>query len=180
MTELRDLERELSRLHGRLLAAAAFVLLAFALLAARLVYLQVVRHDELAEQAESNRTAVVPIVPNRGLILDRNGVVLATNYSAYTLEITPSRIAGGTAALDALIDELSQVVEIQPRDRKRFRRLLDESRSFESLPIRTKLGDDEVARFMAQRFRFAGVDVRARLFRSYPLGETGSHLLGYI
>jgi penicillin-binding protein 2 len=176
MTEIRDLESELSRFRLRLLAAAAFVLLAFGLLGARLVHLQVFRHDELATQAEANRIAVVPIVPNRGLIVDRNGVVLATNYSAYTLEITPSRVQ----ALEPLIDELSEVVEITPRDRKRFKRLLDESRNFESLPIRTKLTEDEVARFTAQRFRFTGVDVKARLFRSYPLGDVGSHLLGYI
>jgi penicillin-binding protein 2 len=180
MTELRDVERDLSRFRGRLLAAAVFVLAAFALLAARLVHLQVFRHDELATQAENNRIAVVPIVPNRGLIVDRHGVVLATNYSAYTLEITPSRVPGGSAALDALIDELATVVEIAPRDRRRFKRLLDESKSIDSLPIRTKLDDGEVARFMAQRFRFDGVDIRARLFRQYPLGETGSHLLGYI
>ena len=180
MTELRDLERELDRFNGRLIAAAAFVLFAFALLGARLVYLQVIRHEELSTQAEANRIAVVPIVPNRGLIVDRNGVVLATNYSAYTLEITPSRVNGGSAGLEALIDELATVVDIQLRDRRRFKRLLEESKSFESLPIRTKLGDEDVARFMAQRFRFPGVDVKARLFRSYPLGDTGSHLLGYI
>ena len=72
------------------------------------------------------------------------------------------------------------MVEIQPRDRKRFKRLLEESKSFESLPIRTKLTDEEVARFTAQRFRFPGVDIKARLFRNYPLGEIGSHLIGYI
>jgi penicillin-binding protein 2 len=180
MTELKDLDRELARFHARVLAAAVFVLIGFGLLAWRLVHLQVVRHEELATQAENNRIAVVPIVPNRGLIVDRNGVVLATNYSAYTLEITPSRIEGGPAALEPLIDELAQIVEIQPRDRRRFKRLQEESKNFESLPIRTKLSDEEVARFMAQRFRFAGVDVKARLFRNYPLGETGSHLLGYI
>ena len=180
MTELRDVERDLDRFRGRLIAAAVFVLLAFGLLAARLVYLQVLRHDELATQAEANRIAVVPIVPNRGLIVDRNGVVLATNYSAYTLEITPSRIPGGSAALEPLIDTLAQIVEIGPRDRRRFKRLLEEGKSFESLPIRTKLSDEEVARFTAQRFRFPGVDVKARLFRNYPLGDTGSHLLGYI
>ena len=85
MTELRDLEFELGRFRGRVLAAAAFVFLAFSLLTARLVHLQVFRHEELATQAEANRIAVVPIVPNRGLIVDRHGVVLATNYSAYTL-----------------------------------------------------------------------------------------------
>ena len=177
MTELRNLERELDRFNGRLIAAALFVLLCFGLLGSRLVWLQVVRHEELAQQAEANRVAVVPVVPNRGLIQDRNGLVLATNYSAYTLEITPSKVKGD---LDGMIDSLAQVLEIQTRDRRRFKRLQDESKSFESLPIRTKLSDEEVARFMAQRFRFPGVDVRARLFRSYPAGEVGSHLIGYI
>jgi penicillin-binding protein 2 len=177
MIELKNIERELDNFRGRLLAAALFVLIGFGLLGARLYYLQVHRHQDLATQAEANRIAVLPVVPNRGLIVDRNGVVLATNYSAYTLEITPSRLE---ASLDSTIDALSELVEITSRDRRRFKRLLDEGKSFESLPIRTKLSDEEVARFVAQRFRFAGVDVRARLFRQYPLGEVGSHLLGYI
>ena len=177
MTELKDVERELGHFRGRLLAAAVFVLVCFGLLAARLIFLQVVKHDELSTQAEANRIAILPVVPNRGLIVDRNGVVLATNYSAYTLEITPSRLTG---TLDATIDALAEMVEITPRDRRRFKRLMEDGKSFDSLPIRTKLSDEEVARFVAQRFRFAGVDVRARLFRQYPLGEVGSHLLGYI
>ncbi|RYF35037.1 MAG: penicillin-binding protein 2, partial [Comamonadaceae bacterium] len=149
----------------------------FLLLASRLVYLQVFRHEDLSEQAENNRTAIVPIVPNRGLILDRNGIVLATNYSAYTLEITPSRL---TETLEKTIDELGQVVEIQARDKRRFRKLLEESKGFESLPIRTKLTDEEVARFAAQRYRYPGVEIKARLFRSYPWGELASHVIGYI
>ncbi len=176
MTELKNVEQEVGRFHMRLAAAAAFVLFAFGLLAARLVYLQVYKNEELSTQAENNRITVVPIVPNRGLILDRNGIVLANNYSAYTLEITPSKVDD----LEATIDRLAELVEIQPRDRKRFKRLTEENKSFESLPIRTKLSDDEVARFTAQRFRFAGVDIKARLFRNYPLGEVGSHLIGYI
>jgi penicillin-binding protein 2 len=137
----------------------------------------VVRHEDLAEQAENNRTSIVPIVPNRGLILDRNGVVLASNYSAYTLEITPSRLL---EPLDRTVEHLAQVIDIQPRDRRRFRKLLDESKGFESLPIRTKLTDEEVARFAAQRYRFPGVEIKARLFRSYPFGELASHVIGYI
>jgi penicillin-binding protein 2 len=176
MAELKNLENELDRFRLRLLAAAAIVLLAFGLLIARLSYLQVVRYEDLAEQAETNRTAVLPIVPNRGQIVDRNGVVLATNYSAYTLEIAPSKVGD----VDATIDALSSIVDIGTRDRRRFKRLMEEGKSFDSLPIRTKLSDEEVARFMVQRFRFPGVDVKARLFRNYPLGETGSHLLGYI
>ncbi len=176
MTELRNVEADLSRFRARVLVASLVVLCAFAVLAARLVYLQVYRHDDLSEQAESNRTAIVPIVPNRGQILDRNGVVLATNYSAYTLEIMPSRVN----SVEETIAALEKVVDIQPRDKKRFKRLREESKSFESLPIRTRLTDEEVARFAAQRFRFPGVDIKARLFRSYPHGELGSHVVGYI
>ncbi len=176
MTELRNVEADLSRFRARVLVASLVVLLCFVLLVARLVYLQVVRHDDLSEQAESNRTAVVPIVPNRGLILDRSGVVLATNYSAYTLEITPSKVAN----LDETIAALEKIIDIQLRDKRRFKRLREESKNFESLPIRTRLSDEEVARFAAQRFRFPGVDIKARLFRSYPFGEVGSHVVGYI
>ncbi|HUG22970.1 penicillin-binding protein 2 [Piscinibacter sp.] len=176
MTELKNIERELSRFRMRLLAAAAFVLFGFGLLAARLVYLQVYQYEKLSTRAEANRIAVLPVVPQRGVIVDRNGIVLATNYSAYTLEIMPSKVDD----LDATIAALAGIVDIQPHDRRKFKRLVEESKSFESLPIRTKLSDDDVARFMAQRFRFPGVDVKARLFRHYPLGEVGSHVLGYI
>ncbi len=176
MTELRNVEADLSRFRARVLVASLVVLLCFVLLVARLVYLQVYRHDDLSEQAESNRTAVVPIVPNRGLILDRNGVVLATNYSAYTLEITPSMVAN----LDETIAALEKVIDIQLRDKRRFKRLREAAKNFESLPIRTRLTDEEVARFAVQRFRFPGVDIKARLFRSYPFGEVGSHVVGYI
>lgn len=176
MTELKNLEQELGRFRSRLWAAAGFVLFCFGLLVFRLVVLQVVRHDDLATQAENNRISVVPIVPNRGLIVDRHGVVLANNYAAYTLEITPSKVDN----LEQTIEDLSQIVDIQTRDRRRFKRLREESKSFESIPIRTRLTDEEVARFTAQRFRFPGVDIQARLFRHYPYGELASHVLGYI
>ncbi|WP_298011195.1 penicillin-binding protein 2 [uncultured Aquabacterium sp.] len=176
MTELKNLEAELSRFRLRLWAAAGFVLLCFSLLVFRLVTLQVVRHEQLATQAESNRIAVVPIVPNRGLIVDRNGAVLANDYSAYTLEITPSKVQD----VEATIDALAEIVDIQARDRRRFKRLREESKSFESIPIRTRLSDEEVARFTAQRYRFPGVDIQARLFRHYPYGALASHVLGYI
>jgi penicillin-binding protein 2 len=173
---LRNLHQELSRFRVRVLAAGAFVLFCFGLLVARLVWLQVMQHDSFAERAESNRIAIVPIVPNRGLIKDRNGVVLASNYSAYTLEINPEKVID----LDRTIEALGQIVDIQARDKRRFKRLAEEAKHTDSLPIRTKLTDEEVARFTAQRFRFPGVEIKARLFRSYPLGEVGSHLIGYI
>jgi penicillin-binding protein 2 len=177
MTEIRNVEAELVRFRVRLAVVALAVLVAFGLLAWRLYHLQVSRHTDLARQAETNRTAVVPIVPHRGEILDRNGVVLATNYKAYTLEITPSRLG---RPVDEAIDAIGEVVEVTARDRKRFRRLLEDSRNFESLPIRMRLSDEEVARFAAQRYRFPGVEIKARLFRTYPLGETGAHVIGYI
>ncbi|MDP2368683.1 penicillin-binding protein 2 [Rhodoferax sp.] len=176
MTELRNVEADLARFKARVLVVSIVVVSAFLLLFSRLVYLQVVRHEDLREQAEANRTAIVPVVPNRGLIQDRNGIVLATNYSAYTLEITPSK----TPNVEQTIEELSKLIEITPRDRRRFKKLTDESKSFESLPIRTRLSDEEVARFAAQRFRFPGVDIKARLFRQYPYGELASHVIGYI
>ncbi len=176
MTELRNVERELGRFRQRLMIASFGIALLFTALISRLVWLQVVKHEQLATQAEENRVSVVPIVPNRGLILDRNGVVLATNYSAYTLELTPSKLDD----VEATIEELAKLVEITTRDRRRFKKLTEESKNFESLPIRTRLTDEEVARFVAQRWRFTGVDIKARPFRQYPLGETASHVLGYI
>ncbi len=176
MTELRNVELDLGRFRSRVFVISLVVVLCFTLLVVRLVYLQVLRHTDLWAQAESNRTSIVPIVPNRGLILDRNGIVLASNYSAYTLEITPSKTAG----VEQTLENLSQVLDITVRDRRRFKKLMDESKSFESLPIRTRLTDTEVARFAAQRFRFPGVDIKARLFRNYPYGALASHVIGYI
>lgn len=177
MTEFKNTEREVHLFRLRLSVAGIFVLVLFGILLSRFFWLQVVRHEAYHLKAEDNRISVVPIVPNRGLILDRNGVVLARNFSAYTLEITPSKI---NAPLDEVITSLSALVEIQPKDRKRFRRLLEEAKNFESVPIRTRLTDEEVARFTAQRYRFPGVEIQARLFRQYPLGDTASHVIGYI
>ncbi|HYD97496.1 MAG TPA: penicillin-binding protein 2 [Noviherbaspirillum sp.] len=177
MTEFKNTEQELHFFRLRLSVVGVFVFICFGLLFARFLWLQVFKYSDYASQAEDNRVSVVPVVPNRGLILDRNGVVLARNFSAYTLEITPSKIAD---TLDGVIEELSSVVDIQPKDRRRFRRLLEEAKNFESVPIRTRLTDEEVARFTAQRYRFPGVEIQARLFRQYPLGETASHVIGYI
>jgi penicillin-binding protein 2 len=176
LAELRDHQADLDRFRRRVVVVQLVVLACFLLVLARLSYLQIVRHEDLLEQAENNRTAVIPTVPPRGSILDRNGIELASNYSAYTLEITPSKVAD----LEATIDALGELVEIQGKDRRRFKRLREDSRSFDSLPIRTRLSDEEVARFSAQRYRFPGVEIKARLFRQYPYGELASHVVGYI
>jgi penicillin-binding protein 2 len=173
---MRNPEREVHYFRLRVLVAMAFVLLCFTLLGARFAWLQVVKHEAYLAQAEQNRIAVLPVAPNRGLIKDRNGRIIARNYSAYTLEVTPSKVT----SLEQTIDQLAQVVEVQPRDRRRFKKLLEDTKRFDSVPIRTRLSDEEVARFTAQRYRFPGVELRARLFRDYPLGQVGSHMLGYI
>jgi len=176
LAELRDTQADILRFRDRVMVMQLAILICFILLLSRLAYLQLVRHEDLLAQAENNRTAVLPTVPPRGTILDRNGVILASNYSAYTLEITPSKVQD----LEGTINELSELVDIQSKDRRRFKRLREESKSFDSLPIRTRLTDEEVARFSAQRYRFPGVDIKARLFRHYPYGELASHVIGYI
>jgi penicillin-binding protein 2 len=177
MTEFKNTERELHFFRLRLSVLGLLVFVCFGLLFARFLWLQAYKYKDYAALAEDNRISVVPVVPNRGLIVDRNGVVLARNFSAYTLEITPSKIKG---ELDAVIDELATLVDIQPKDRRRFRKQLEESKNIGSVPIRTRLTDEEVARFAAQRYRFEGVDIQARLFRQYPLGKVASHVIGYI
>ncbi|HEX4916884.1 MAG TPA: penicillin-binding protein 2 [Limnobacter sp.] len=176
MTEFNHPEQSLKQFRFRLFLAGLFVVFLFMILVARLLWLQVISYDKYQSKAEDNRITIVPLVPNRGLIMDRNGVVLANNYSAYTLEITPSKIDN----LDKLIDELGKIVEISSLDRRRFKKLRFESKRFESIPIRTRLTDEEVARFAVQSFRFPGVEIRARLFRQYPYGPFAAHMLGYI
>jgi len=176
LTEFKDHQRELYYFQLRIGIAGAFVLAAFSLLLVRLVYLQVLQYDYYRTKAEDNRISIVPIMPNRGLILDRSGTVMARNYSAYTLEISPGKVAD----LEKTIDELAAIVEIRPSDRLRFKRLRIEAKGADSLPIRTRLTDEEVAKFAVNRYRFPGVDIQARLFRQYPLNELASHLVGYI
>ncbi len=174
--ELKNTQREIYYFRLRLALSLVFVLVMLFVLLTRLVYLQVLKHNHYQTMAENNRISIVPIVPNRGMIFDRNGEMLARNYSGYTLEITP----GKTDDLEATIDQLAQLVDIQPKHRKRFKKLLAESHKFESLPIRSRLSDEEVARFAAQSYRFPEVEIKARLFREYPYNEQTSHLIGYV
>ncbi len=176
LAELKNVRRELHHFQLRLGVAGALVLVAFAVLFGRFFYLQVIQHQYYDTKAEDNRISIVPIQPNRGLILDRNGVVLARNYSAYTLELTLSKIPD----LEGTIDALAQFVDIQPRDRRRFQKLREESKGQDNLTLRSRLSDEEVAVLAVNRYRFSGVDIKGRPFRQYPLGEVASHVVGYI
>lgn len=173
---LKNLDRELYRFHGRIKLGAAFVALLACTLLARGFYLQVVKQEHYAQRAENNRISLVPTAPNRGLILDRNDRILAENYSAYTLELTKSETAG----LEVTLAEVSKLVEITPGQLRRFRRLLAESHEFETVPLKSKLSDEEVAVLAANRYRLPGVEVKARLFRNYQAGPGMAHVVGFI
>jgi len=176
LTPLKNLDRELARFHGRLKAGAAFVALLAATLLAREFYLQVVQHEHYIQRAESNRISLVPTAPNRGLILDRNDQILAENYSAYTLEV----IRVQTHDLEATLAEVGKLIEITPGQLRRFRRLLTESHEFETVPLKSKLSDEEVAILAANRYRLPGIEVKARLFRNYQAGPGMAHVVGFI
>jgi len=174
--ELKNYQHEQYYFKLRLGFTAFVVLALFGVLAARFFYLQIKQYQHYQTLAENNRISLVPIIPNRGLILDKNGVVLAHNFFVYTLEITPSKIKN----LEETIAQISQLVEISTLDRKRFNKFREQSHSFESAPIRTHLNEIEAARFAVNHYRFPGVEIKSRLYRHYPLGKLGSHMVGYI
>jgi len=169
-------EEEFQRYRRRMEIAVIMVALALLGLFGRFIWLQVVQYDRYHALAEENRISLVPAPPSRGVIYDRMGTVLAHNFTASTLEITPSK----AGRLEEVIDRLGQIVTIEPGDRKRFRKLLAESKNFETLPIRNLLTQEEAARFAVNRYRFPGVEMKARLFRQYPFGESFAHVVGYI
>ena len=176
VTPLKNLDHELARFHGRLKVGAAFVLLLAATLLARAFYLQIGQHEYFIQRAESNRISQVPTSPNRGLILDRKERILAENYSAYTLELTRAQ----TGDLEATLAEVGRLIEITPGQLRRFRRLLAESHEFETVPLKNKLTDEEVAILATNRYRLPGVEVKARLFRNYQAGPSMAHVVGFI
>ena len=180
--ELKNHQHEQHYFRLRLGVLGLLVLICFSILAMRLYYLQIVKYDYFQTLAESNRISLVPIVPNRGLISDRNGVILAHNFFVYTLEITPSKITDpkNPKSLENTIQEISKLVEVSGLDRKQFNKFRTQSHNFESVPIRTHLNEIEAARFAVNRYRFPGVEIRSRLFRHYPQGKLGAHMVGYI
>ncbi|MFZ9525217.1 MAG: penicillin-binding protein 2, partial [Burkholderiaceae bacterium] len=160
----------------RSLVSAALMLVLLGLLLSRFVWLQVVQHDAYWDKAEDNRIALVPVPAARGVIFSREGEVLADNTPAYNLEITPAQ----TESIEQTLDVIDQIIEVSPKDKRRFRQLLKESRSLDSLPLKVRLSDEEVARISANRYRLPGVEIKARLYRSYPHASLLAHVVGYI
>lgn len=172
----REEIRQNSQYQTRLKIAAVFIIATFAVLLGRLLVLETLQYEYFNTLAESNRISLVPTQPNRGLIIDRNGIVLAENRAVYTVEIYPNKIDD----LKATIADLAGVIELNDVDRRRFEKRLRESRKFDSIPVKSFLSDAEVARFAASKYRLKGVEMTTRLFRSYPKGTVAAHVLGHV
>ena len=165
------------RLFERRAMAAVFIIIALTLvLIGRLVMLQVMRYDYYAELSQGNRVRVEPLPAQRGLILDRNGAVLAENRPAFQLELVRERVPD----VDATLRRLIEIGVLPADDLDDTRKLVKSRRGFESTPIRLRLTDEEIARFAVHRFEFPGVDIATRLTRFYPHGEHAVHALGYV
>ena len=173
---LKDHFRETRMFNIRVVLALICSLLLILLVISRLIYLQIVNHDLYTTLSEENRFFISAIPPNRGLIYDRNNVLLAQNLPAYNLELTPERIKN----IDATIASLTEIIDITDADIERFKEQLGPYNRFKPIPLRTHLSDEEVARFAVNRYRFPGVDIAAGLIRHYPFEGLFSHTIGYV
>ncbi|MEK6750204.1 MAG: penicillin-binding protein 2 [Pseudomonadota bacterium] len=173
---LKDVIRETEVFSGRVIFAGVVIGVLALALVARLVYLQIVSYDHFQTLSHDNRVTIAPITPTRGLIYDRNGVVLAQNLPSFSLEITPERVGNLATTLEAL----GKLIRIEPIDLKRFEKLRKQISQFKTVPLRYRLSEEEVARFFVRRYQFPGVEIRAQLMRHYPLGTTAVHAIGYV
>jgi penicillin-binding protein 2 len=173
---IKDHNAEQDLFERRAVAAVIVMLVAFAAVIFRLVWLQVVRYDYFAELSQGNRIKIEPIPPNRGLILDRNGSPLASNAPSYQLELTREQVTD----LDGTLGGLADLALVDRSEIPALRRDIRSRRSFEAVPIKLQLTDEELARFAARRHEFPGVAIQPRLTRYYPLGASGVHALGYV
>ena len=173
---LKDITHESNLFRTRVIFAYVVIVALFLGLVLRLVELQVIEHGHFQTLSHNNRVKIVPIAPTRGLIFDRNGVVLAQNTPSFSLEIVPEDVGD----LEKVVDELREIIGISDADEQRFLSLVSKNRRFDSIALRTRLTEEEVARFAVNRHRYPGVDVHARLSRDYPLGSLAVHLIGYV
>ena len=174
--QIKDYLRETRLFNNRISIIVVIVSILALLLFLRLAYLQLINYRHFATLSQENRINPVPIPPVRGLVLDRNGVVLAQNYPVMTLEIIPDQVKD----MNALLQELGGLVAINDKDLKNFRKLVRERPRFESIALRSQLTDQEAANFAVNRHRLNGAELRARLQRHYPQGGLGVHAIGYV
>ena len=173
---IKDPRGENALFRRRALAGFVLILLALGLLLSRFVFLQVLRHDEFVTRSQNNRVKPRAIPPARGLIYDRNGVLLADNVPAFRLEVVPEQVKD----MSALLTRLGRVVPLGQDDLDTFRKQLKQSRRFDSVPLKMHLTEDEIDRFAVNRWRFPGVDVVPYLTRHYPFGGLFAHVVGYV
>jgi penicillin-binding protein 2 len=173
---IKDHWREQRLFDQRALVCAAVIGLATVGLIVRLFLLQVSRHDYYAELSQGNRVRTEPIPAARGLILDRHGELIAGSQPAYQLELVPEEVPD----IDATLDGLAELGLIRAEDVDEIARTIDSSRTFDSVPIRLRMSDEDVARFAVHRFEFRGVDIKTRQTRWYPNGNLAVHALGYV
>ena len=172
----RDAERARRRYRSRVIVGAAAAGAGLLLLFLRVAYLQVVQNEHYTTLSHENRIRIRPISPARGLVRDRNGVVLARNFSVFSLEVVPEQTAG----VDRTLRRLREILDIDGMEEERFRQQLRDLPAFESIPLKTRLDEREVAVFSVNRHRFPGVDIHTRLVREYPFGEALTHVVGYV
>jgi penicillin-binding protein 2 len=173
---IKDHHAEQRLFEGRAIAAAVIMVIALGSVIARLVWLQVVQYDYFADLSQGNRIKIEPIPPNRGLILDRNGLPLATNAPSYQLELTREQVTD----IDATLVGLAKLGLLDNADFPSLKKDIRSRRSFEAVPVKLQLTDEELARFAARRYQFPGVEIRPRLTRYYPLGASSVHAIGYV
>ncbi|HEX4973317.1 MAG TPA: penicillin-binding protein 2 [Steroidobacteraceae bacterium] len=173
---IKDHHAEQRLFEGRAIAAAVIMVIALGSVIARLIWLQVIQYDYFADLSQGNRIKVEPIPPNRGLILDRNGLPLATNAPSYQLELTREQVTD----IDATLLGLAQLGLLDNADFPSLKKDIRSRRSFEAVPVKLQLTDEELARFAARRYQFPGVEIRPRLTRYYPLGASSVHAIGYV
>ncbi|MDF1762294.1 MAG: penicillin-binding protein 2 [Oleibacter sp.] len=168
-------ERRLFR--NRAVVAALIVLIALSMLVWRMFYLQVLSHEKYRDLSENNRIQLRPVAPNRGLIYDRNGVLLAENIPSYSLTIVPERAAD----LDETLAFLQDLIGFSERDLEQFeKRLSYRRRPYDPVVLRYRLSEKEIADVLVNRYYLPGIDVEAQLVRHYPLGDAFAHVLGYV
>lgn len=175
-TAIKNARGEAALFRTRAVVGFVAILAGLGVLVGRFVWLQVLHHDEFSTRSEQNRVHVVHLPPARGLIYDRNGVLLADNVPAFRLEVVPERVKD----MDAMLARLGALVPLGDDDLKRFRQQLQQHRAFQSVPLKLKLTEDEIGRFAVNQWRFPGVSVVPYLTRRYPQGESFAHVVGYV
>jgi len=173
---IKDGRQEAALFARRAVVGFLVILILLGVLGVRFWYLQVSQHDEFQARSDANRILTRPLAPARGLIYDRNGVLLAENVAAFRLEVIPEQVAD----MDALLHDLQDTIGVSDDDIARFKALVKSKRSYQSVPLRLKLSEEDIAQFSVNRWRFPGVDVVPYLTRFYPKGAGFGHLVGYV